>query len=228
VVVGIPQVENIKHFVKTLVHKPLCLFALGLALLVFLEADPTHDSFLLGLSLSVTGLLLRMFTAGFQRDPHKFEIAGPFRFVRHPFHFAMFLIMLGICIAARAKWAAIYVLLGVLTLYRRRCKLEDDAHERLLGPRYREYKAYVSAFIPNILPMPSSAPEKFSVHRLLTTKDRPELDIAAFIIVGYGALYVVKGWALGRELKWVFSAFMVSLLLGRLYVLVQTKRMILK
>ncbi|MGE0173765.1 MAG: isoprenylcysteine carboxylmethyltransferase family protein [Oligoflexales bacterium] len=220
--------ENIRFFARTIVRKPLCLFALGLTPLVFYEADPTSDSFLLGASLSAVGILLRLITAGFQKDPFRFEITGPYRFVRHPFHFATFLIMMGVCIAARGQWSAIYVLVGVLTLYRHCCRSEDDSHERLWGPRYREYKTYISAFIPNILPVAGSAPEKFSVHRFLTTKYRPELDIAAFIIVGYGALYLIKDGTLDRGLNWICSALMVLLLLGRLYVMVLNRRMILK
>jgi protein-S-isoprenylcysteine O-methyltransferase Ste14 len=148
------------------------------------------QSIVLGGTIAVIGASLFTWAGGFQRMEREgaLTLGGPYRFVRHPWILARFLMVFGIILMARLPLLFLVAMIGLTPLYRRLTRMEDQYIYNQLGPMAAEYKAFVAGFIPQFSPakLPSYgksvAQDQFSWRRALWK--RPGRGSLALLGVG--------------------------------------------
>lgn len=116
--------------------------------------DANFESVILGGVIAFAGASLFTWAGGFQRMEREgaLTLGGPYRFVRHPWILARFLMVFGIILMARLPWLFLAAMVGLAPLYRRLTREEDRWLYTQLGPMAAEYKAFVAGFIPQFSP----------------------------------------------------------------------------
>ena len=122
------------------------------AAIIFTDATP--KSVVLGGVIALAGASLFTWAGGFQRMEREgtLTLGGPYRFVRHPWVLARFLMVFGIILMARLPWLFLVSMMALAPMYRRMTREEDQWLYSQLGPTAAEYKAFVAGFIPQFLP----------------------------------------------------------------------------
>ncbi|MEW6026512.1 MAG: isoprenylcysteine carboxylmethyltransferase family protein [Planctomycetota bacterium] len=117
-------------------------------LLVLLFGMANLTSLGIGFGLIFLGMLLHIWAIGCLVRNSQLTSWGPYRFVRHPFYLANFLIDMGIC-AVGAQWYifAVYLILFYF-IYYRRMKMEEATLTELFPNDYPVYIQKVPRFIP--------------------------------------------------------------------------------
>lgn len=82
------------------------------------------------------------------REEHRFVCSGPFRFVRHPVYFSMFLELLAITLACGAFFTMTLIPLAFVPILLMRLRLEETALVEKFGPAYQEYRRSTPALFP--------------------------------------------------------------------------------
>ena len=82
------------------------------------------------------------------REEHRFVCAGPFRFVRHPVYFSMFLELLAITLACGAFFTMTLIPLAFVPVLLVRLRLEETALVEKFGSAYQEYRRSTPALFP--------------------------------------------------------------------------------
>jgi len=145
------------NFVKILLGKPwfVLLAESTLAALAFVGADTTLASLWLGLFIVSVGTSLYTWAAFYYTGSRKagFGFGGPYRIVRYPILLSRFLILLGLLIATRSPWLFLLAVALLAPFYRQLARIEDQKVQEALGPLAIEYRASVSGFIPQLLPV---------------------------------------------------------------------------
>lgn len=145
------------NFVKILLGKPwfVLLAESTLAALAFVGADTTRASLWLGLFIVSVGTSLYTWAAFYYMGSRKagFGFGGPYRIVRYPILLSRFLILLGLLIATRSPWLFLLAVALLAPFYRQLARIEDQKVQEALGPLAIEYRASVSGFIPQLLPV---------------------------------------------------------------------------
>ncbi len=138
--------ENLKSVMELLEVLTCCVAV------VF--TDATVQSIFLGGTIAVVGASLFTWAGGFQRMEREgvLTLGGPYRFVRHPWILARFLMVFGIILMARLPLLFLVAMIGLAPLYRRLTRMEDQYLSSQLGPMASEYKAFVAGFIPQFSP----------------------------------------------------------------------------
>jgi protein-S-isoprenylcysteine O-methyltransferase Ste14 len=173
------------------------LLELMTALIALIFTDATHESLVMGAIISFAGASLFTWAGGFRRMEREgvLTLGGPYRFVRHPWILARFLMVFGVVLMARLPWLFLFAMCYLTPLYRRMTREEDQWLYSQLGPLAAEYKAFVAGFIPQFLPakLPVagkvSALDEFSWKRALWK--RPGRGALAIFGVGLAALSMI-------------------------------------
>ena len=142
---------NQRQVVWLTVMEVLELIAAAVAI-VF--TDATGKSLVLGGIIAIGGASLFTWAGGFSRMEREglLTLGGPYKFVRHPWILARFLMVFGIILMARLPWLFLLAMVGLAPMYRRMTREEDQWLYSQLGPMAAEYRAFVSGFIPQFLP----------------------------------------------------------------------------
>lgn len=190
--------------------------------------DATGQSILLGGSIALAGAVLFTWAGGYQRMEREgaLTLGGPYRFVRHPWILARFLMVFGIILMARLPMLFLVAMLGLMPLYRRLTKLEDQYLYSQLGPLAAEYKAFVAGFVPQFSPakLPTyskqSSLDQFSLKRALWK--RPGRGALALFGVGLtvGAMAL---WSEQWAPVWAFRLAAVVLSMAAIYWLIKDR-----
>jgi protein-S-isoprenylcysteine O-methyltransferase Ste14 len=110
-------------------------------------ARPTVDSLLIGVPVSLLGLLLRGWAAGHLAKNETLAMSGPYAYVRNPLYIGTLLVAAGLVIAAR-RWELALLFAAVFTLvYLPVIELEEQ-HLRKLFPEYARYADRVRMLFP--------------------------------------------------------------------------------
>jgi hypothetical protein len=188
------------------------LMELLTASIAVIFTDATPKSVVLGGVIALTGAGLFTWAGGFQRMERDgvLTLGGPYRFVRHPWILARFLMVFGVILMARLPWLFLFAMVGLAPLYRRMTREEDKWLYSQLGPTAAEYKAFVSGFIPQFMPakLPVSGKispgDGFSWKRALWK--RPGRGWLALLGVG-GAVAGMWLWSEHIAPLWVWRGF---------------------
>ena len=123
--------------------------ACGFLLLVTFAwlSNPSRDSMLIGLPISIVGLAVRAWASGHLAKDQELATSGPYAYVRNPLYAGTVIVALGVVIASRTVWLAIVFLAVFLLVYLPAIELEEQ-HLRELFPVYAEYANRVRRFVP--------------------------------------------------------------------------------
>ncbi len=144
-------------------------------------ARPTQSALLLSLVLTLPGLWLRAYAAGYVRKNAELTTTGPYAYVRNPLYLGSLLLTLGFGIAS-GRWPLLLLLAAVfLTIYLPTIKGE----ERYLRAHFTSFPAY-AAQVPALLPRLTAAPSHsgtgaFSRQRYLHHREYNSLMGAAAV-----------------------------------------------
>ena len=114
-------------------------------------AQPTIESFALGLPLVLAGVALRGWAAGHLRKNQQLATSGPYARVRNPLYIGSLLagVGFGICAADAVLLVAVLVVFAIWFLP---VVGEEEGHIRNILPGYREYESRVPRFLPALRP----------------------------------------------------------------------------
>ena len=82
------------------------------------------------------------------RETHRFVREGPFRFVRHPVYFSMFLELLSVTMATGAFFTMTLIPLFFVPVLIMRIRMEEAALLEKFGAAYQEYRRSTPALFP--------------------------------------------------------------------------------
>ena len=115
-------------------------------------AAPTRESLAIGVPVSLAGLLLRAWAAGYLAKNQRLATAGPYAFVRNPLYVGTLLVAAGLVIATRRVELAL-LFAGVFLLVYLPVIQNEEQHLRKLFPEYASYAERVPALIPYRAPI---------------------------------------------------------------------------
>lgn len=110
-------------------------------------SHPTRVSMLMGLPVSLAGLALRGWAAGYLSKDRQLATGGPYAYVRNPLYAGTLIAALGIVIASRSFWLAVVFAVVFLLVYLPAIELEEQ-HLTEIFPEYWEYAQRVRRFLP--------------------------------------------------------------------------------
>lgn len=100
-----------------------------------------------GLPLSLLGLLLRAWAAGYLAKDQQLATSGPYAYIRNPLYAGTLIVATGIVIASRDTWLALIFAAVFLLVYLPSIELEEQ-HLRGKFSSYAEYAERVPRLIP--------------------------------------------------------------------------------
>lgn len=122
-----------------------CGFALALAFAWL--SKPTAEFLLLGLPVSILGLLLRAWATGHLEKNIRLAESGPYAYVRNPLYLGTLLVAAGLVIQSRTWLLAALFAFVFLLVYLPVIELEEQ-HLATLFPAYAAYSARVPSLLP--------------------------------------------------------------------------------
>ena len=121
-------------------------FALGLAYLVF--AQPTLPLLIAGSVVSLMGLGIRAYAAGYLEKDRSLATGGPYAYTRNPLYCGSLLIGIGLVLAG-AQWAlGVAFVIFFLVVYGPVMRREARNLRQRFGRKYEDYAAAVPLFFP--------------------------------------------------------------------------------
>jgi protein-S-isoprenylcysteine O-methyltransferase Ste14 len=110
-------------------------------------ARPSLPSIIVGLPVSLVGLLLRGWAAGHLAKDKTLAVSGPYASVRNPLYVGTLVVAFGIVLAARNLWLALLFAAVFLLVYLPAVELEEQ-HLREIFEDYPNYARRVNRFWP--------------------------------------------------------------------------------
>jgi len=110
-------------------------------------SQPTPQSILYGLPISIIGLLIRGWAAGHLAKNEDLAQSGPYAHVRNPLYLGSLFLAGGLVYGARSLTVFAIFTAAFLLIYLPVIQLEEQ-HLRSLFPSYAQYAARVPALIP--------------------------------------------------------------------------------
>jgi len=159
-----------------------------LAIPFLLLSTPSPSALIVGLSISVPGLLLRAVAAGSIHKERGLATGGPYRHLRHPLYVGSFLLGLGFSVAGGRWWFPILYCGFFLWLYGRTVAAEEAHLASIYGAEFRAYRDSVPAFIPR--PRPRSEFPGSEGFRFWLYRRNKEWQAAIGMLVGFGLLCI--------------------------------------
>jgi protein-S-isoprenylcysteine O-methyltransferase Ste14 len=127
-------------------------------------SQPSIRSMLVGLPVSVLGLLLRGWATGHLAKDRQLATTGPYAYIRNPLYAGTALAALGIVIASRSIWLALIFAAAFLLVYLPAIELEEH-HLRDIFPEYAAYAARVGRFVPALSRRKSTGRFSWALYR---------------------------------------------------------------
>ena len=110
-------------------------------------SHPTRQSMLLGIPLSITGLILRAWAAGCLAKNRDLATGGPYAYTRNPLYIGTLLVAAGLAEASRSLGLALLFTAVFLLVYLPVIQNEEQ-HLRKIFPEYAAYARRVPALWP--------------------------------------------------------------------------------
>ncbi len=141
------------------------MYPFGIFIIIFANLD--DKSIMAGIWFILAGLFIRLWANGYAIKMEKLTTSGPYAFVRHPLYLGTMLLVIGFTIMLKIYYVGIlFICLGVF-VYRRTIKKEEVMLENKFKDVYLDYKRFVPAIIPTILPYKKGEKWGFSLKRLI-------------------------------------------------------------
>ena len=143
---------------------------LGFALAVLYAwlAKPTEKFLIIGLLVTIPGVLLRALASGHVQKNEALATSGPYAYTRNPLYLGSLIIAVGFAVAARSWWIVAAMVVFFIAVYIPVIRGE----EKYLLSRFPEFEKYASQ-VPRLLPrLTSGGSEKGSFSWHLYKKHR--------------------------------------------------------
>ena len=111
-------------------------------------AQPTLRAFAGGVGLSLLGVLVRGWTAGYLRKNAALTTSGPYAFTRHPLYLGSLLIVAGFLVAGRSELADAVGTAYFVLFYGAAISREEERMRARHGAAYEAYAGRVPRFLP--------------------------------------------------------------------------------
>ena len=121
------------------------------AVLYIWLAKPTFKSLLIGLVVTLPGILLRALASGHVRKNEALATSGPYAYTRNPLYLGSLIIAIGFAIAALSWWIAAVMVAFFVAVYVPVIRGE----EKYLRTHFPEFEKYAQQ-VPRLLPRFSS------------------------------------------------------------------------
>src|SRR5262249_50025521 len=139
--------------------------------LVFILANPSSESILIGAIVGAAGEAVRIWAAGHLNKSREVTSSGPYRYVAHPLYVGSSIMGAGLALAAANPIAAALIAFYLCVTLRAAIRNEEAFLRRTFGDQYDEYKRLSST--PN-------ETRRFSVARAMANREyRPLAAFAA-------------------------------------------------
>jgi len=162
------------------------------AAVFFVFARPTFKSLLIGLGISLIGLLIRAWASGHIRKNAELAISGPYAYTRNPLYFGSFLLGLGFTIGSGRWQLGILFALLFLGIYLPVMRVESRTLAELFGEQFQKYANAVPLFLPRITPYRGDHTNGFDKSLYLRYR---EYRAALGLLIAWG-LMLVKAYYL--------------------------------
>lgn len=121
--------------------------------LLFLRLSrPTLTLLGLGALVSLAGIALRFWAAGYLQKARKLTTGGPYSYTRNPLYLGSFLLVLGFVIAGGSWVAAAVILFLFAVIYVPTMRREEAELRNGFQEEFYHYAAHVPLFIPRLTP----------------------------------------------------------------------------
>lgn len=127
-------------------------------------SQPAPESMLVGIAISLLGLLLRAWAAGHLAKDRQLATSGPYAYIRNPLYLGTLIAALGIVIASRSVRLALIFAIAFIFVYLPAVELEEQ-HLREIFPEYASYAAHVHRFLPTVRGTGSEARFRWTLYR---------------------------------------------------------------
>ena len=139
-----------KATLKDILNRLRVRVGLFLAIAVVLLSRPTWTSILLGVLISIFGLVIRAWASGHLRKEKTLAVSGPYCYSRNPLYVGNFLLGIGIVVGARSWWVLGLFVVYYGVFYPLIIRRERDRMRKLFPQQYKEYGKRVPLFFPSI------------------------------------------------------------------------------
>ena len=163
-----------------------------LALIYF--AKPTLLTTTIGVFITLSGELLRLWTVGYAGGSTRattlgaardLVTTGPYSHVRNPLYLGNLLISVSICIIANVLWLTPILIIGYLVQYLPIIAVEEAYLLESCGSVYETYHAQVPRFFPQFNAYQTPSTHDFSLTRAFKSEKRTLTAIVIVIAVLY-------------------------------------------
>jgi len=153
-------------------------------------SQPSVQSMVYGLPISIAGLALRAWAAGHLAKNQQLATSGPYAYTRNPLYLGTLIVGAGLAVAGRSVGLAVLFAAVFLLVYLPVILLEEQ-HLRRLFPEYTDYARRVPSLLPHRKAWPGS--NRFSWRLYLKNQ---EYQAALGFLAG-AALLLWKCWFSG-------------------------------
>lgn len=160
----------------------------------FALGEPTPLSLVIGGIFCLIGQILRICVAGFGHNVGEIVLAGPYRFVRHPYFLGTGLLFIGIAVASRSPVMTGVAIALMLLSHRKYARRDEEQLKKVLGPEYGLYVATVPAVIPCLWPtnlrQKDSERSRFALGVAMFKGRHREIDSVISLLLAFALLYL--------------------------------------
>jgi len=159
------------------------------AAVFLLLAKPTRTALIIGACVSLLGLAIRAWAAGYIRKNDELAVFGPYAFTRNPLYFGSFLLGLGFTIASGQLVLGLLFVALFVGIYLPVMGVEASTLAELFPTDYAMYKRSVPLFFPRLTPFRehNSRPVKFDSSLYFRYR---EYRAALGLVIAWGLLLI--------------------------------------
>jgi protein-S-isoprenylcysteine O-methyltransferase Ste14 len=132
------------------------------AVLFLVLASPTLRAILIGALVSLVGLAIRAYAAGYLRKDRELATTGPYARTRNPLYLGSAILAAGFMVAGHSIWAAVLVGLYFGVFYYAVMRNEEEDLRKRFGAPFDEYAAKVPLFYPAVIASQNAVGVHFS------------------------------------------------------------------
>ena len=133
-------------------------------------AKPAPVTLIVGVCVSILGILIRAWASGHIRKNQNLAVSGPYAFTRNPLYLGSFLLGVGFTIASGVWWLALIFVVLFLGIYLPVMRVEAEDLTQIFGVDFEEYKKNVPLFFPRLTAWKKSV-EKFDFQLYLRYRE---------------------------------------------------------
>ena len=187
----LPPLEGIPHVIREMRYSEFFRQAIGILLMPVysLLSDPRPAGFVIGGSIAVVGMLVRLYASGFIVKNKQLATDGAYSLVRHPLYTGNMLMIIGFTFASGQWWALLVSAIFWWFYYPPAIDYEDRKLRNLFAADWENWSRSVPAVIPTSIVMRRAGGWSFQT----SLKQNYEPVIVIYTLV---CLFIV-GWRLG-------------------------------